>query len=275
MDNPISILVVDDNREFANIMHKFLAKYEEFNIVGVAYDGNEAVELITKLQPDVIILDIIMPILDGIGVMQKIKNANLSKFPEVLVLSGISQEKMIREAMKLGASCFMLKPFELDVLAERVKNLIADKEEKIYETLSFHEEKVKYITNNNSNNNIEIEVTNIMHDVGIPAHVKGHQYLRDAIMSVMINKEALIGVTKQLYPDIAKKYNTTASRVERSIRHAIEMAWDRGKVDTLQSLFGYTINIGKGKPTNSEFIAMVADKLRLEMNIGQTEVIHI
>ena len=158
----------------------------------------------------------------------------------------------------------MLKPFELEVLAKRIKDVIAESQN--YKENIVAESKVKYIAN--KNNNVEIEVTNAMHNIGIPAHVKGYQYLRDAIMCVMKDNEALIGVTKQLYPDIAKKYNTTATRVERSIRHAIEMAWDRGKVETLQDVFGYTISLSKGKPTNSEFIALVADKLRLEMNVA-------
>lgn len=268
MNNKTSILVVDDNKEFANILRDFLSKYDDFDVVGVAYDGNEAIDLVINLQPDVVVLDIIMPILDGIGVMQKINNAELKRVPEILVLSGVSQDKMIREAMRLGASCFMLKPFELEVLAERIRNIVTDDKIIEYKVGIVSEEKNRYIVNNNSNNNVEIEVTNMMHDIGIPAHVKGHQYLRDAIISVMKDNDAIIGITKQLYPDIAKKYNTTATRVERSIRHAIEMAWNRGKVDTLQNVFGYTINLGKGKPTNSEFIALVADKLRLEMNIA-------
>ena len=268
MNNKTSILVVDDNKEFANILRDFLSKYDDFDVVGVAYDGNEAIDLVINLQPDVVVLDIIMPILDGIGVMQKINNAELKRVPEILVLSGVSQDKMIREAMRLGASCFMLKPFELEVLAERIRNIVTDDKIIEYKVGIVSEEKNRYIVNNNSNNNVEIEVTNMMHDIGIPAHVKGHQYLRDAIISVMKDNDAIIGITKQLYPDIAKKYNTTATRVERSIRHAIEMAWDRGQIDTLQNVFGYTINLGKGKPTNSEFIALVADKLRLEMNIA-------
>jgi len=266
VSNKTTILVVDDNKEFANILQRFLTGYDEFEVVGVAYDGNEAVDLIINLEPDVIILDIIMPVLDGIGVMQKIKNSNLSKEPEVLAVSVVSQEKMIKEAIKLGVSCFMLKPLELDVLAERIKSMTASKEVEEYSSGIVKEEKTKYITN--IKNSIEIEVTNVMHDIGIPAHVKGHQYLRDAIISVIKNSDEIIGVTKRLYPDIAKKYNTTSTRVERSIRHAIEMAWDRGKTSTLQNVFGYTINLGKGKPTNSEFIALVADKLRLEMDVA-------
>lgn len=264
MKNKTRILIVDDDKEFTNMLNTFLSTVEDFEVVGVAYNGKEAVDLIFNSQPDLVILDIIMPVLDGIGVMQRIKESELGNKPEILVLSSVSQIVMTKEAINLGASCFMLKPFELEVLAKRIRDIMLDS--KSYESNTVSESITKYIANKNSN--VEIEVTNAMHDIGIPAHIKGYQYLRDAIMCVMKDNEALIGVTKQLYPDIAKKYNTTASRVERSIRHAIEMAWDRGKVDTLQNMFGYTISVERGKPTNSEFIAMVADKLRLEMNIA-------
>ena len=261
MNNKTSILIVDDDKEFTNMLKAFLSTVEDFEVVGVAYNGKEAVDLIFSLKPDLVILDIIMPVLDGIGVMQRIKENDLPNKPEILVLSSVSQIVMTKEAINLGASCFMLKPFELEVLEKRIRDIILNS--KSYDLLN--ESTTKYIYN--KNNNAEIEVTNAMHDIGIPAHIKGYQYLRDAIMCVMKDNEALIGVTKQLYPDIAKKYNTTASRVERSIRHAIGMAWDRGKVDTLQNMFGYTINVDRGKPTNSEFIAMIADKLRLETNV--------
>lgn len=269
MNDKTSILVVDDNKEFANILRKFLSCCEGFEVVGVAYDGSEALDLIFNLKPDVVILDIIMPILDGLGTIHKLRKSNLEKNPEILILSAISQEMMIKEAMELGASCFMLKPFDLEVLEKRIRGIVKKSEDKEKTISVMNENKVKYIVNNsNPINSLEIEVTNMMHDVGIPAHVKGHQYLRDAIISVIKNNDALIGITKQLYPDIAKKHNTTASRVERSIRHAIEMAWNRGKTETLQNLFGYTVSLGKGKPTNSEFIAMVADKLRLELDVA-------
>lgn len=263
MKNKTRILIVDDDREFTNMLNNFLSKVEDFEVVGVAYNGKDAIDNILAAQPDLVILDIIMPILDGIGVMQRIKESTFDNKPEILVLSSVSQVVMTKEAINLGASCFMLKPFELDVLEKRIRDIISERN---CDCNIVNESKIKYIAN--KSNNVEIEVTNAMHDIGIPAHVKGHQYLRDAIICVIKDNEALIGVTKQLYPDIAKKYNTTATRVERSIRHAIEMAWDRGKVETLQNVFGYTINVDRGKPTNSEFIALVADKLRLEMNIA-------
>ena len=267
VNNKISVLVADDNRDFANVVREFLSRYEEFDVVGVAYDGNEAVKLTYDTKPDVIVLDIIMPIIDGIGVMQKIKESNLDKKPEIVILSGVSQEKMTKDAINLGASCFLLKPFDLEMLAKRIKDVVGEKEFKEYSIGAIYETKGKYVISNNPtrSDDIEVEITNIIHDIGVPAHIKGHQYLREAISLVMKDTEILNGITKVLYPAVAEKYNTTSSRVERAIRHAIEVAWGRGKIDTFQNVFGYTINLGKGKPTNSEFIAMIADKLRLEM----------
>ena len=271
MKNKINILVADDNKEFANIVKEFLSRYDDFNVVGVANDGNEAVDKILNNKPDVVILDIIMPFIDGIGVMQKINESNMDKKPIVLVLSAVSQEKMTKEAIDLGAYCFMLKPFDLEVLAKRIIDVVDEQSEnKEYYTGALYERNThQYVVPNRikHSDNMEVEVTNIIHDIGVPAHIKGHQYLREAIMLAMKDNDILNGVTKQLYPAIADNFHTTPSRVERAIRHAIEVAWGRGKIDTLQSVFGYTINMGKGKPTNSEFIAMVADKLRLEMRV--------
>jgi len=268
--NKINILVADDNKEFANIVKEFLSRYEEFNITDVANDGSEAIDKILNKKPDVVILDIIMPIIDGIGVLQKINESNMEKKPIVLVLSAVSQEKMTKEAIDLGAYCFMLKPFDLEVLAKRIKDVVDEQnDEREYYTGALYEKKSQYIVPNRikHSDDMEVEVTNIIHDIGVPAHIKGHQYLREAIMLVMKDNDILNGITKQLYPTVASNFNTTPSRVERAIRHAIEVAWGRGKIDTLQSVFGYTINMGKGKPTNSEFIAMIADKLRLEMKV--------
>jgi len=266
----IKVLVADDNKEFTGVAKEFLSRYEEFESIDVASDGNETIEKILNTKPDVVILDIIMPFIDGIGVMQKINESNLDKKPVILILSGVSQEKMTKEAMDLGAYCFLLKPFDLEVLAKRIKDAVEEEnEDKGYYTGALYEKRAQYIVPNRirHSDNMEVEVTNIIHDIGVPAHIKGHQYLREAIMLVMKDNDILNGITKQLYPAIADNFHTTPSRVERAIRHAIEVAWGRGKIDTLQSVFGYTINMGKGKPTNSEFIAMIADKLRLEMRV--------
>ena len=270
MKDKISILVADDSKEFANIVKEFLTRYDDFDVVGVANDGNEAIEKILDTKPDVVILDIIMPCIDGIGVLQKINESDIDKKPIVLVLSAVSQEKMTKDAIALGAYCFMLKPFDLEVLAKRIKDVYEEKNsEKDFYTGAIFEKKNQYIIPKRlrPTDDVEVEVTNIIHDIGVPAHIKGHQYLREAIMLVMKDNDILNGITKQLYPTVANTFNTTPSRVECAIRHAIEVAWGRGKIDTLESVFGYTINMGKGKPTNSEFIAMIADKLRLEMKV--------
>lgn len=261
MGNKIKILVADDNREFANILREFLSRYNEFEIIGVAYDGNEAINLILDKKPDIAILDIIMPIVDGIGVIQRINESNLDKKPEYLILTAVSQERMTNKIINLGIADFMLKPFDLEILAQRIIEVASETNtNKVYET------KPSYILNTNKSNNMEIEITKVMHTIGVPAHLKGHQYLREAILMTIKDNNVLGAITKQIYPDIAIKHKTTSIRVERAIRNAIETAWNRGKIDTLQNVFGYTINIGKGKPTNSEFIAMIADKISLEMN---------
>ena len=222
------------------------------------YDVRDAYD--DEASPDASMPMGVMPVLDGIGVMQRIKESTFDNKPEILVLSSVSQVVMTKEAINLGASCFMLKPFDLEVLEKRIRDVMSDS--KIYENNKVSESVEKYVASKNVN--VEIKVTNAMHDVGIPAHVKGYQYLRDAIICVMKDNEALIGITKQLYPMLAKKFKTTPSRVERAIRHAIEVAWNRGEIAVHDKIFGYTVNSNKGKPTNSEFIALIADKIRLE-----------
>ncbi|QUH26632.1 sporulation transcription factor Spo0A [Serpentinicella alkaliphila] len=266
MNNQINVLIADDNEDFCDILVEYLQKQQEINIVGVAKDGLEAIELISSTEPDLVILDIIMPHLDGIGVLEKLNRMNLQKYPKIIILSAVGQDKITQKAINLGADYYVIKPFDFDVLIERIRQIVRGS--------SGSSERKKPLINNNSNalikNNrsLEAEITNIIHEIGVPAHIKGYLYLREAITMVVENVELLSGVTKELYPSIAKKFNTTPSRVERAIRHAIEVAWSRGKVDTIDTLFGYTVNNDKGKPTNSEFIAMVADKLRLEQKVS-------
>ena len=262
----IRILIVDDNKEFCNILSEYLEGQQGFDIVGVAKDGLEAIELITTKLPDIVVLDIIMPHLDGLGVLEKLNTINLEKFPRVIVLSAVGQEKITQKALSLGAEYYVIKPFDLDVFSKRIKECMGtvyfDTKRKI---LIDHPSIVKQ---NASARDLEAAITNVIHEIGVPAHIKGYLYLRDSITMVIDNVELLSAVTKELYPSIARKYNTTSSRVERAIRHAIEVAWGRGRVDVINNLFGYTIHNQKGKPTNSEFIALVADKLRLEMKIS-------
>ncbi len=263
----IRVLLADDNRDFVEILREYINSQEDMVLCGVAYNGNDALEMIKKEEPDVVVLDIIMPHLDGVGVMEKL--GNVSKKPRVIILTSFGQENMTQRAVQLGADYYILKPFDLDTLGKRIRQLVGasdiapsirpiSKSVIQSETMNFVEK-----TGPKTTKVIEVEVTKMIQQMGVPAHVKGYQYLRDAIVSV-INDVSLLGaVTKELYPMIAKKYNTTPSRVERAIRHAIELAWDRGNIEFMNKFFGYTINVDRGKPTNSEFIAMVADKLRM------------
>ncbi|KJR48615.1 Stage 0 sporulation two-component response regulator (Spo0A) [Desulfosporosinus sp. I2] len=272
MQRPIRVLLADDNREFVEIVKEFIERQEDMTLVGVAYHGNEALELIAREEPQVVLLDIIMPHLDGLGVLEKLQNAPIR--PKIIILTAFGQEAMTQRAVNLGANYYILKPFDLDILGKRIRQLQDD----FSNTMNIpHNNTVsdKYSSNSNSQNfngilppttkNLEVEVTRMIHQMGVPAHVKGYQYLRDAIVSVVLEVSLLGAVTKELYPMIAQKYQTTPSRVERAIRHAIELAWDRGNVDFMNRFFGYTINVDRGKPTNSEFVAMVADKLRMSM----------
>lgn len=263
MDKPVRVLLVDDNREFIEVLKAYIQRQEDMEFVGVAYNGNEALELIYDEYPDVIVLDIIMPELDGFGVLEKMQHKK--RRPHVIILSAFGQESMTQRAVSLGADYYMLKPFHLDWLGKRIRQL-CDETTYISSTRSSPTNSaIAYIVNvtpKASAENIEVEVTRIIHQMGVPAHVKGYQYLRDAIIGVVQEFSLLDAVTKKLYPMIADKHQSTPSRVERGIRHAIELAWDRGNVKFANGFFGYTININRGKPTNSEFIAMVADKLR-------------
>ncbi|MCF6465883.1 sporulation transcription factor Spo0A [Clostridium sp. Cult2] len=263
------ILIVDDNREFCEILSKFLSMEGEFEVIGIAKDGLEALDKIVELKPDILILDIIMPHLDGLGVLEAIHNLNLEKIPKIVVLSAVGQDQITQKAIELGANYYVVKPFDFKVFNKRLKQISGEDSKKQTSTKNDYIQIPKATSSSNMDSGISLEarITNIIHEIGVPAHIKGYIYLREAIAMVIFDMELLGAVTKELYPNIAKKYKTTPSRVERAIRHAIEVAWTRGKVDTIDKIFGYTVNNNKGKPTNSEFIAMVADKLRLEMEM--------
>jgi two-component system response regulator (stage 0 sporulation protein A) len=255
MRKAIKIVIADDNREFCELLKEFISQQDDLVLVGVANNGIEALELIEKHTPDIIVLDIIMPHLDGIGVLEKLATGYIANRPRVIMLTAFGQETVTQRAVELGADYYILKPFDFSVLASRIRQL----SEGINPNQYISAVKPK---------NLDVAVTNIIHEMGVPAHIKGYHYLRDAILMV-INEINLLGaVTKELYPMIAQKYQTTPSRVERAIRHAIELAWDRGNVEMMTKFFGYTINLERGKPTNSEFIAMVADKLRIETKVS-------
>lgn len=263
----ISILIADDNKDFCTILSDYLATQDDINVVGVAKNGIEALDLIKEKKPDVLILDIIMPHLDGLGVLEKLHSSDLEKFPKVIILSAVGQDKITQRAINLGADYYVVKPFDFEIFIKRIRQ-VTGTTPAIIERRKQMELPPSLINTANSHKSLEAKITNIIHEIGVPAHIKGYLYLREAISMVVDNIELLSAVTKELYPSIAKKFKTTPSRVERAIRHAIEVAWSRGKVDTINNLFGYTVNTDKGKPTNSEFIAMVADKLRLEQKIS-------
>lgn len=264
----IKVLVVDDNKDFCDILKEYLEKQDDIEIVGVANDGKEAIELIPERSPDLVILDIIMPHLDGLGVLEKVNKMGLDKLPKFIILSAVGQDKITQRAINLGADYYVIKPFDFEIFINRIREMIKSSDDSSNKTIQKQQgsyTRTNLVTNNRS---LEAEITNIIHEIGVPAHIKGYLYLREAITMVIENVELLSAVTKELYPSIGKKFNTTSSRVERAIRHAIEVAWSRGKVDTINNLFGYTVHNDRGKPTNSEFIAMVADKLRLEQSVS-------
>lgn len=257
-----SVAIADDNERMVEILDGILRQDEDLQIVGVARNGEEACRIIKDKEPDIVLLDIIMPKLDGLSVMEKVgQDTHLKKKPEFVVISAIGQERITEDAFLLGASYYIMKPFDHEMLLNRIQSLKSDRQRKRTEIrkVAPYETKMAYIERN-----LETDVTNMIHEIGVPAHIKGYQYLRDAIMMAVEDMSMLNSITKILYPTIAKNHQTTPSRVERAIRHAIEVAWSRGKMDTIDELFGYTVSVGKGKPTNSEFIALIADKIRLD-----------
>lgn len=254
----ISVCLVDDNPELVMLMEDYFEEQDDIDVIGTASNGKECLDMLEVLEPDVLILDIIMPHVDGIAVLEEMRSSDLDYTPQVIMLTAFGQEEVMKKAVEYGASYFILKPFDMDHLADRIR-AVSDTGPSL-QTSTKKPKKTKH--------NLEASITNIIHEIGVPAHIKGYMYLREAITMVYNDIELLGAITKTLYPEIAKKYNTTASRVERAIRHAIEVAWSRGNIDSISALFGYTINISKAKPTNSEFIAIVADRLRLEHQVS-------
>jgi two-component system response regulator (stage 0 sporulation protein A) len=231
---------------------------EELSVVGTARDGEETYQMIKEKEPDVLLLDIVMPKMDGLGVLERIRqDDSIQKMPNIIVVSAIGKQQVTEDAFDLGADYFIMKPFDKNTVLQRIKRT---KHRVVLHNMQSENER----TGKKDEITLEADVTAMIHEIGVPAHIKGYQYLRDAIVMSVLDMEMLNSITKVLYPTIAKKYNTTTSRVERAIRHAIEVAWSRGKMDTIDALFGYTINHGKGKPTNSEFIALITDKIRLD-----------
>mgnify|MGYP000860380993 FL=1 len=266
MNNAINVLLADDNVDYIEMIKTYFDELPDINVVATAYNGKETLEKLATFSPDVLVLDIVMPELDGLGVLQKMGELPIKKRPIVIVLTGAKKEKVAHLCMSLGADYFMLKPCDKEVLAERIRML--SRSTPLIETKGVVGQLVSASPKAYEDKGIEICVTNMIHSVGVPANIKGYQYLRDAIIMSISDAELINAVTKQLYPKVAERHNTSPSRVERAIRHAIEVACMRGNEEVLYKLFGYTINNAKGKPTNSEFIAMIADKLRLELKVG-------
>jgi two-component system response regulator (stage 0 sporulation protein A) len=266
MTNKIRVGIADDNKDFCEILTDFFETQQNIDIVFTVHDGMQTVEAVFREKPDVLILDMIMPYLDGLGVLEKINGMELENSPKIIMLSAVGQESITQKAINLGAEYYVVKPFDLNILAKRIYQL-SGHDQIVSQSSKGTISRSIINTDDAKKNDLEIDITNIIHEVGVPAHIKGYQYLRTAILLTVKDSEIINSVTKVLYPSVAKKYSTTTSRVERAIRHAIEVAWDRGDIDTLNSYFGYTIQNNMGKPTNSEFIAMIADNLRLKYKL--------
>ncbi len=250
----IKIILADDNEEFCDVLKAFLELQPNIEVIDVAYNGSQAYNKVCEQKPNIVIMDGIMPELDGLGLLEKIKsNENLNESTYCIMLSAMTQEKITQQAVNLGVDYYMAKPFDMNSLLKRIYQVVSEVPSNSQNS------------NNKNTFNLESTVTNVLHEIGVPAHIRGYHYMRTAIIMAVENMDVLNYITKELYPAIAKETNTTPSRVERAIRHAIEVAWSRGTLDAKDSIFGYTISSNKGKPTNSEFIAIIADKLRLEM----------
>ena len=246
--NKIRVLMIDDNVQLIEAVKEYFKSSNSIEISSEAYDGVEGLEKIEKEEYDVILLDLIMPKKDGLYVLEQMKQKNIDK--KIIVTTSYNATEVIREVSDYGVNYYMLKPFEFNDLEKRILDMCNKKKEG--KNIDLHY------------NNIQISITKILHELGIPSHIKGYQYIRDGVGLVFDNPEMIGGITKELYPELASKFDTTVSRVERAIRHAIEVSWNRGDWDLMEEIFGNSVDIDKAKPTNSEFIVTIADKLRLD-----------
>ena len=246
------LLVIDDNESLVEMIKEYFLEVPNIEVTLQAKNGVEGIELIQKKENefDAIILDLIMPQKDGIEVLKYMQKNEVDK--KVIVLSSYNTPEMIHKVSELGANYFLLKPFELSDLEAKIREVF--------------QQNTKNMSLNLMNNNLKISITKTLHELGVPSHIKGYQYIREGITIVYQNPEIVGGITKELYPEIAKRYDSTGSRVERAIRHAIEVSWNRGNWDLMEEIFGHSVDIDKAKPTNSEFIVTIADKLRLDFN---------
>ena len=251
MDNQTSIIIADNSEEFCTLLTDQLKRAGGFQLVGTANDGEQAIRLITERKPRILVLDLMLPKKDGLSVLKAI--ASVQPKPAVLATSAFITDYVSAAAANLGVQYLMLRPCDMTALVERLEELRGGESQRMPSVRQGGQQ------------SIEAMVTGIIHEIGVPAHIKGYQYLREAIIIAVGDMDVINAITKVLYPQVAKTFQTTPSRVERAIRHAIEVAWDRGDLDTLQRFFGYTVSNTKGKPTNSEFIALIADKLQLQL----------
>ena len=255
----VNVAIADDNERILDMLGEIIEQDQDLNLIGKADNGEDIYHLIKEKKPDVVLLDLIMPKMDGLSVMEKVNmDEQITKRPEFIIVTAVGQERITEDAFRKGASYYVMKPFHNDMILSRIKDAGNGERKNSSESES------RNAVSKKQEYNLETRVTDMIHEIGIPAHIKGYHYLRDAIIMAVDDMDVLNAITKVLYPTIAKMNQTTASRVERAIRHANEVAWSRGKLDTLDELFGYTVSNGKGKPTNSEFIALIADTIRLE-----------
>ena len=252
MDIRRTVLLADASEEFRSMLRDAIDQSEAFTVAGSAGNGAEALELVNTLRPDLLVMDVVLPGLDGMALLRQLREQE-EPLPKIIILSAFCSSAVVAEARDLGASYFLPKPCEPNALLERMRAVTGGPAK-----AEDHAANLKNM------------VTAVIHEVGVPAHIKGYQYLREAIMITVEDMDVINAVTKVLYPAVAKRFNTTPSRVERAIRHAIEVAWDRGDLETLQKYFGYTVSNAKGRPTSSEFIAMIADRLLLKGQDGGT-----
>lgn len=270
MEN-VNVVIVDDNPMILNTLDEVISSEAGLSAIGRADNGKDAIDMIKDTQPDVVLLDLVMPQMDGITVVENIKKkTSMLKNPAFIILSAVGGEQMTEEAFQAGANYFLMKPFDKDILVNKIRRIgkrpVRPVPGKVLEAplKAATPEEAAMNREEYMKEHLETDITKMLHELGIPAHIKGYQYLRDAISMVVRDREMMEAVTKILYPEIAKKNYTSSSRVERAIRHAIEVAWGRGSLEVIDELFGYTISTGKGKPTNSEFIALIADKICLD-----------
>ena len=255
METKMRVLIADPGEDYRRLLAEVIDAEGDMEVVGSTGDGAEALALVRSLQPDLLLMDLVLPNLDGLSLLEKLQQTE--DMPAVLVASGFFNDRAVSSCSRLGIHYFLPKPCDIPALLSHMRQVVTDSRNitPISQGLS--------LSAPVREPSLEAVVTEVIHEIGVPAHIKGYQYLREAIILTVHDMDAINAVTKVLYPAVAKKFSTTPSRVERAIRHAIEVAWDRGDLETLQKYFGYTVNSIKGKPTNSEFIAMIADSLTL------------